>query len=481
MDWPASDTTAADRSIVLNGVDGSTGDYLSPALSPAELDRLAKEDLAKPRRRGKKKSRDKSVSQGLKEGLDPRRLEDAGWAVVFAEDADPLIREAMEPLLRHRREQAGRLVASRYRELVGSEGYRDGESKLYFLARHGVGSGPADPDRLPYYILLVGEPDAIPFEFQYQLDVQYAVGRVCFDTPEEYAAYAEAVVAAEGGAFPRPRRAAFFGVRKEGDPATEMCHDLLLSPLVEQLRREVPSWDIVAARGPQATKAQLSSLLGGDETPALLFTTSHGVGYRRPHPEQRDLQGALVCQDWQGPGAAAGNVSPYFTANDVADEACPGGLIAFAFACFSAGTPRVNDYAHRGESEAAEVAENSFVARLPQRLLSHPRGGALAVVGHVDRAWSYSFDWPLAGPQREVFASTLRRLMNGYPLGWAMEYFNERYAELECDLAELRRSVGGGFGPDLITESSLWTARNDARNFMVVGDPAVRLVSSTTR
>jgi len=50
---------------------------------------------------------------GLKEGADPRRLEEAGWAAVFAENADPAIREALEPLLRLRRGQAGRRRAER--------------------------------------------------------------------------------------------------------------------------------------------------------------------------------------------------------------------------------------------------------------------------------------------------------------------------------------------------------------------------------
>ena len=467
--------TTEKATLVLNGVDGATGAYLQPALSPADLGRLARQEAPESRQLGKRKGKDEPIHQGLKHGVDPRRPEEAGWGVVFAENADPKVREALEPLLERRRRQAGHIRADRYRELT----YRSGESKLRFLARHGAGPGPVDPDRVPYYLLLVGEPEVIPYSFQYQLDVQYAVGRVCFDAPEGYARYAEAVLAAERGEFPRPRRATFFSVRKEGDSATELCHDLLVTPLARQLDREAPGWEIATARGPEATKERLGRLLGGDETPALLLTASHGVGFREPHPDQRRLQGALVCQEWSGPSSCREGASPYFTAADLPDGACPGGLIAFAFACFSAGTPRRNNFVHRGDHEPNEIAAHPFVAGLPQRLLSHPRGGALAVVGHVDRAWTYSFDWPLAGPQREVFASTLKRLMAGHPLGSAMEYFNQRYAELECDLAELRSTQGLGGGPDLIAEGSLWTARNDARNFLVVGDPAVRCTPRT--
>lgn len=463
-----------DQPLAFNGVDAEG----APLFGEPSLEDLAEAALGESLRGIERRQledwvrRTRARSLGPKEGVDPRRLEQAGWGAVFAADADPVLRLALAPLLEHRGRQAGTARSERFRVLAGASGYRRGESKQRFLARHGMGPGPADPDRMPYYLLLVGEPEAIPFDFQYQLDVQYAVGRVCFDSLDEYHRYARSVVAAEAGELRRPRRAAFFGVRKPGDRATELTHDLLVEPLARGLAGGSSGWDVVTAAGAKATRERLCDLLGGDEAPALLFTGSHGLGFRRPDPRQRAEQGALVCA--AGAADRGDGDSRLFTAAEVGDAA-PGGLISFHFACYSAGTPQRNGYLHRGGDEPAEISDRPFVARLPQRLLGHPGGGAQAVVGHIDRTWTYSFAWPDAGRQLEVFASALRRLLAGHPLGSAMEYFNQRYAELECDLAELRDRLALGVGADLLQLVGLWTARNDARTFTVLGDPAVRL------
>ncbi len=464
--------------LIFNGINATTGAPLMPALTAEQVSLLARGEPWDPGHLQELREWNELVGEDqmdVRFGIDPRKLEEAGWGVIFPHGCAPEVREALAPLLELRKAQAGQGSERHYREIV----YRPGESKPKFLARHGAGPGPADPENLPYYLLIVGSPETISFRFQYQLDVQYAVGRIHFETAEEYAHYAESVVAAENGQVVRPRRACFFGVSNPGDRATRRSRHSLVEPLADWMAGERSDWTVETVFDEAATKARLTEFLGGARTPALAFTASHGIGFDGGDPRQLPHQGALLCQDWPGPKQWKAPIPPdhYLSADDIADSANPSGLIAFHFACYGAGTPKLDSFAHR-DKKRRQIAPHNFLARLPRRLLGHARGGALAVVGHIDRSWSYSFDWPRAGKQLQVFESALGCLLEGYPVGAAMEYFNQRYAELSVDLSSEIEGVEYGEPPDFMSLSGTWTANNDARSYVVVGDPAVRLAGA---
>ena len=451
--------------LYFNGINAATGEYLRPPMPLSEFSRLAGRDRVEP----------VQGARGLLAGEDPSDLAAAGWGVILPQDADPAVREALKPLLERRRSQAALKAEWHYRELT----YIFGESKDEFLRRHEVGPGWVDPDEMPYYLLVVGTPEQIPFDFQYQLDVQYAVGRICFDTPQEYARYAQSVVDTEQRRLAKSRRITFFGVQNQDDPPTSLSVEHLVDRLWEKLGRRTSGWDLVTLVSEETSKAQLGRLLGGTDTPALLFTAGHAVCFPAGDPQQRTKQGALVCNDWPGPQAWRKRLleDHFFAADDLNGNACLKGMIAFHFACFSAGTPELDSFsASRAPEGRRALAPQPFVARLPQRLLSHPKGGALAVIGHVDTAWWHSFLWEEAGGQVQAFESTLRELMDGKPVGLAMESFGQRYAELASDLidAKLKKEEAGG-SPEAVRQSYLWTAYHDARSYAIVGDPAVRL------
>jgi len=330
---------------------------------------------------------------------------------------------------------------------------------------------------MPYYLLLVGSPEQIPYTFQYELDVQYAVGRIHFETLEEYGNYAQSVVLAEGESVQLERKAAFFSTANDDDRATQLSTKHMMRPLYELLKADYPEWAFSAHMEADATKEQLGQLIGGDQTPSFLFTSSHGVNFPKGSPRQLPHQGALLCQEWPGPNWQGGQIPQdfYFAGDDLAQDQNLLGLICFSFACYSAGTPRYDDFSAMTFQDAQQIAPHPFMAQLPSRMLSNATGGALAFIGHVDRAWGHSFMWPGAGAQTVTIESVLRRLLDGHPVGSAVEYINERYAEVSSALTSLQGNHEFGGTPDSRQVAGLWTANNDARDYTITGDPAVRL------
>jgi hypothetical protein len=474
---------STEETLPVNGVDGATGQYIEQpraledmartvqakkdarlraqseavrgvigvpcGVSPGDLERTSHAAGAMEDARLLARSEAAKGVFGLPYGATPLEMTTVGWAIVAHDDEKKMICDALAPLYAYRKSTIGPLV----RCLTYS-----GQSRARWLSDHDVGGSDIDPTRVPYYLLFAGSSAKIPFRVVHELAVDYVVGRLEFATPDEYRRYAEQVVAHEMKTNPtRARRVVFFGPRH--DRATELSADLLLVPLAAE-------YEGTRNIGATATKARLAEILC--EPPDILFTANHGVRFDQDDPRQSDSQGALLCQDWPGPGNI--HEDHYFRAADVPCDRSLEGLISFHFACYGAGTPEKDRFSKRTAELPRTLTKTPFIAALPKELL---RRGALAVVGHVDRAWSFSI---ASGGSTQIapFRNFLDHVLAGESVGHAISDFADRYASYAVQLTgELERSESEDIPPKTLVD--LWTQRNDAEAYLVIGDPAVHL------
>lgn len=452
--------------VFVSGVDAVTGDYLQKPLTDQELvSRILREQRDLQSERELKwwheyRSR-RTVTRGLPVAIDSSDFSSAGWGVVFLKEAAPEVRIALAPLLERRRMQAGEL----YRELF----YRRGESHLDFLSRNGAIPGAVDPEVIPYYLLIVGAPDEIPLGFQTGLGIRHAVGRLSFCQLEDYGIYAQSVIANEPGGPPQ-RKVSIVTATPPGDRVSALSELHFAKPLCESLIQASSSWEVRLFD--KTTKNIMTEIIGGSMTPGLLFISSQGVAFPFGDPRRRQLQGAILCQDWPGPGTGPIRPEHYWSAADIPPHARLSGLIIVHHGDYSVATPRPFEVGISDTS--ARFSTKTFLAPLAQRLLSHPGGGALSVLGYVGQLWSRT-TWRQS--ELTTLEATMKSIMAGEAIGHAMRNTSWRYASLASELSYELDAIKSE-GKDKATSrriSDLWRAINDAKNILLLGDPAVRL------
>ena len=110
--------------------------------------------------------------------------------------------------------------------------YKKGEQLRDWYHRHGISPGNLEPAIVPYYLLLVGPPTLIPFDFQYLLGIEYTVGRLDFDQASAYGRYAQSVVDYEQSKLvENTKDIVYWGTRHPNDPATGLSTSMLILPL----------------------------------------------------------------------------------------------------------------------------------------------------------------------------------------------------------------------------------------------------------
>ncbi len=458
------------------GVQAETGAYL-PSIQPSDLNHIGKDSNAPVKRE------EAGVPvYGVIESVKADDLALAGWGIIFAagmKQDRQQVRDALQPLLDLRKQQAENL----YQEFQDDTGYVAQLSADEWLNERGSALAVVDPKQgVPYYLLLVGSPDDIPFDFQYDLDTFFAVGRLYFADISEYRRYAENVVAYETAAsIPHENSVAIFAARNPGDAATQLLHDLVCAPMALgnqslglQPMAESHGYTTRSLLNQNAKKQDLLDLVCGEAAcrPALLFTGSHGVAFAPQDPEQNQKQGAILTQEWNGPGSP---VTPetYLTAAEVTKPQSTLGMIHYFFACYSAACPVYDTYSYGATEQPVQIAGESIISRLAQQILLN---GAQAVIGHVDRAWAYSFQNGKGTTVGQNVRDPIDRILAGRRVGDAMDSANQRWSVLSVLLTKYldRRQAAAAAVSDGKLANA-WVERDDARNYIVLGDPACRL------
>ena len=425
---------------------------------------------------------------------DPEMLNQTGWAVLFASDADPEIKKQLQPLLDLRAKQVvtgaipGGPTLFKVFEGTGSPDLGgvllvDGlpQEAADWAGDHGVALDyPVVPKKVPYYLLIVGSPERIPFKFQTDFKQQWVVGRLYFDDIEDYGRYAAAVVAYETAPYtPIVKNAAGWITSNPGDVPTMVLSQAICGDFqATDGNADYPlgtrqGWSFDLSSNAAATKARLGEILEGKcahGRPAILFTGSHGAEFTPPIAganidAQKKTQGALITQEWI-PAKTAPDGSVYtFTAEDIPGQNILAGTMVFMFACFSVGCPQLDSYYTNASAAPLEIAPAPLVSKLAQAMLAN---GALAVIGHVDRAFKYGFADPNGTTQAQGFRTPLENLMKGQRVGMAADCFSSICSSIA---AGLQKSPPAG--ANALVRVNI--ACDDARNYVVLGDPAVRL------
>ncbi|KFE61928.1 hypothetical protein [Hyalangium minutum] len=424
-------------------------------------------------------------------GVDPNSLPDQRWGVIAPEGplGDRLL-ALIEPLRRLREEEQG-APARIYRVKPGMDGMQAVRWKDTVLRNEAEFE-----TEQPAYLLLLGDFDQVSVELQQVLGSDGFAGRLVFPSEAGYEAYVDKVLRWSRSPSPTQQGRAMLFTAHDGTAATTVGYRALMAPSLESLRKLQELGSLSAASlselgEPADWSAQKLLAEVASPQPSVLFTMSHGLGAPRSGwrsvDEQRARQGAMSLGVEGALDASTLASTPFL----------PGG-IWFFLACFGAGTParsayypwlsrlrEVGQYPGRLERLLAALpreGERPFVAALPQAVLANPQG-PLAVVGHVDLAWTYSFqDLGRAARNRPSrFLGLLRTLVEGRRAGAGlsalMRFFNEANTELTTlyDYEESARLAGRDNPVDSAERAHLWMLRQDLSGYLLLGDPAARL------
>lgn len=422
------------------------------------------------------------------EGGDPNDLSLQRWGVIAPEGTrgDRLL-QLIQPLIARRREQQGGHEVKVYRV---PEKMSPAEAAVWKKTAY---RDQSDLDiELPRYQLMLGDLHEVPLSIQQLQSTDGFVGRLAFDQDDQYAAYVDKLLRWEGAPSTHREGRAVFHTVHDGTAATRVGHRSLVGPGLAVARKrhergQLNADQVLETGDPELPDPQAFLDAAQLDRPGVLFSMSHGEGPPRSGWDSAARQRA-------GQGAMSFGREGRIHGDDLKDARfLPGGLW-FMLACFGAGSPDASAYAHwlaelkqlrqfRGNPKAVLAGipqERPFVAHLPKTVLASA-DGPLAVVGHIDLAWTYSFQELDQGATNRpakflgLVRSALKRDRLGISFRELYRFFDQTNGELTA-LQDEARARGRELSAKERTRSGhLWMLRQDLGAYVLLGDPAARL------
>jgi hypothetical protein len=402
-----------------------------------------------------------------------------GWGLVLpyraglSPEALASADDAPEPI-RTLRAARGNAPVFRYRadsplSITHVVTYRSGVEEFVSLssAEPGLGSG-----QLPFYLLIYGSADVVPWEFQFILNATRAVGRLDLEG-EALENYVAALMNGWKDASSNVRHALLWSSNNGEADITKLVRDSIAAGVYEDLKKDddIDKAVFIDGFNGNATTAALIDALV-DLRPGFILTTSHGQTGPLDDLQAmgRDL-GLLVDQDYE-----VTQPEKFLSGWN------PDGAIWYAHACCSAGSNATTIYDGLVPADSEVDSLLKGVARLGARTAPLPRAllGAKkplrAFVGQVEP----TFDWTLQQPETSSYLTApvktalYRNLFQPEPAGMALRPCYQKLGGLYAAYDEALRQFNNNKDTKQILLFCQLAAR-DVQSMVILGDPTATL------
>ncbi|MBK8090476.1 MAG: hypothetical protein IPK32_00355 [Verrucomicrobiaceae bacterium] len=387
---------------------------------------------------------------------DPREV---GWGVIFGKSASTELSHAIRESLGQLR-LAGASELWKKQHLYLRTPSPDESCESYLRSYRQEPGAPIDPDRFPYYVLIVADPADISFEFEMNLGMQNAVGRLWLgDELENYQPYLDEITQAGNGAGQSARTPIYLLESSDPDGAIQLGRKHLMSPLCTKLANITGAPESPVPSAPSDFPKNFS-------THGMYFSLSHGMEV--PFQTDEDKERQLERERLQGIPVDISQIqlNPSF---DVAPSLPYSNKAWWAFACHSAGTTKF-DPIEIAMGKSKQQADTDMSSKLERHCLGNANGSMRFFVGSLNRVTVMSYltsDWT---SYITHFVKMLDGLARGLPVGWVREHTLSGLWTSALLQLEYSRSRG-----NLGALKACFQQYHDFRSFVVRGDPAAFL------